>query len=648
MDKETARTEAHFQYPGFKSDKRRVLDTLNDPRRLIIPYGRGNNVWDFRRNADHALGLWRYTSLDDFRNETPEWKVGADFDQFAKDQGKNLLCHDFHTLPPEHSRVLFSLSEFGENATAIREYDIPTGKYVTHGFNLPRGKGDAWWIDIDTVMVGSSIYGETESGEASTVRIWKRGQPWEDAMTVFTIDAANGAVECGYSHVDKMAYVSDNRNYFDMDLWLFDPSSPNEKRKLDVPVDSKCKWAGDSLAIRLHKPWDINGQVFQTDAVVGTRFSSFLDGEVDLHEVFRSEPRRICADLFFSTGNLILEIWDELRPRFQVVDTSNWTTRSLQGIPKEATTVDVRPLHAEASEQDGTLNALCRGPITPPHILINHRKNDKPITLQQAPNAFDATRLKTKFCTAEPCTGEKIPYLFCGPGSLDKPVPLRITCYAGFGEVSLANYNRADGILWLERGNATVLASPRGGYELGEEWHKAGMLAGRRLTDADFAAVARDCVDRGFTLPDTVVVDGASNAGLIMTNMFTDYSDHFSSLVARVPVTDLYRFHKLLEGADWVSEFGDPRGADWEKFLADGSPYHKLEPGCNYPPIIIVTGRHDDNVHPSHGQKFYRKLQEMGYASDRIFLYETGGGHSSGETFERYAHLSTLLYEFMR
>ena len=47
------------------------------------------------------------------------------------------------------------------------------------------------------------------------------------------------------------------------------------------------------------------------------------------------------------------------------------------------------------------------------------------------------------------------------------------------------------------------------------------------------------------------------------------------------------RYHRLLAGASWMAEYGDPDdAADWE-FLRDYSPYHNVRRGRPYPPVLL-------------------------------------------------------------
>ena len=190
-------------------------------------------------------------------------------------------------------------------------------------------------------------------------------------------------------------------------------------------------------------------------------------------------------------------------------------------------------------------------------------------------------------------------------------------------------YSSAIGKLWLERGGTCVQANIRGGGEFGTRWHDAGRYAGKRLAHDDFAAVAADLVRRGVTRPDRIAAEGGSNGGILISNMLTRYPERFGALFCTIPLIDMRRYTKLLAGASWIAEYGDPDKPEEWAWLQTYSAYHAAKPGQKYPPILIATTRRDDRVHPGHARKMTAKLQAMGY--EAYFYEPAAGGHGYGK-----------------
>ena len=151
---------------------------------------------------------------------------------------------------------------------------------------------------------------------------------------------------------------------------------------------------------------------------------------------------------------------------------------------------------------------------------------------------------------------------------------------------------------------------------------------------------------RGVTRPSRIAAEGGSNGGLLIANMLTRYPERFGALFCTIPLIDMRRYSKLLAGASWIAEYGDPDVPDDWAFLQHLSAYHTAEPGRPYPPILIATTRRDDRVHPGHARKMAAKLQAMGYEAH---LYEpAAGGHGYGKDNAERAAFIALGFSFMR
>ena len=269
-----------------------------------------------------------------------------------------------------------------------------------------------------------------------------------------------------------------------------------------------------------------------------------------------------------------------------------------------------------------------------------------PALLKRAPRTFSADGLVVTQHEAISIDGERIPYVQTGPATETGDAPVHMTAYGGFGLSVRPYYNSALGKLWLERGGTTVQANIRGGGEFGTRWHDAGRYAGKRLAHDDFAAVAADLVRRGVTRPDRIAAEGGSNGGILITNMLMRYPERFGALFCTIPLIDMRRYTKLLAGASWIAEYGDPDKPEEWAWLQTYSAYHAAKPGQKYPPILIATTRRDDRVHPGHARKMTAKLQAMGY--EAYFYEPAAGGHGYGKDNKERAAFTALGYAFLK
>ena len=190
-----------------------------------------------------------------------------------------------------------------------------------------------------------------------------------------------------------------------------------------------------------------------------------------------------------------------------------------------------------------------------------------------------------------------------------------------------------------------VVANIRGGGEYGPRWHQAALKQNRLRAYEDFAAVAQDLIARKVTTPAHLGIQGGSNGGLLVGNMTVLYPELFGAVVCQVPLLDMKRYSKLLAGASWMAEYGDPDTGDWE-FIQHFSPYQNVKAGAKYPPVLFTTSTRDDRVHPGHARKMFALMQEQGH--DVSYYENIEGGHGGAADNRQRAHMQALAYTFLQ
>jgi prolyl oligopeptidase len=642
-DSQTAATLVRLGDDRFAADRDQLCSLLDRPDNLPIPTRRAGLLYNFWKDADHPRGIWRRTTLESFRTSAPDWDVLLDIDGLALAEGEDWIWQGAATLPPEHARAMLRLSQGGSDAVVLREFDLVARAFVTDGFVLPEAKGGVAWLDQDTLLLSTALGGATTSGYASTVRLWRRGLDWSDGPILFQTDATSMAAWGAFDRAaDRLIFV-EKTGFFDAKVWIGDRTGP--RQLVDLPTDVSAEWEADWLAVRFRKPWTAGSVTFQPDEVVVIGLQDFLTGDRRFTKVFEPAPRRAIQGFFWAAGRLVLSVLDDLRPVFLTLAPPDWQSAPLSGLPAIGT-VHAWRLDTEPDESDGALLAATQDPVTPPSLSMTSATLAAPEILKRLPPAFDASGVVVTRHEAVSSDGERIPYVMSGPPGETGEAPVHLTAYGGFAVSSLPTYRIAAGKLWLERGGTTVLANIRGGGEFGTRWHEAGRRAGKRLSHDDFAAVAADLVHRGVTRPDRIAAEGGSNGGLLIANMLTRYPERFGALFCTIPLIDMRRYSRLLAGASWIAEYGDPdKPEDWA-FLGPLSAYHVAEPGKAYPPVLLATTRRDDRVHPGHARKMAAKLQAMGY--DALFYEPAAGGHGYGKNNAEVASFAALGMTFLR
>jgi prolyl oligopeptidase len=223
--------------------------------------------------------------------------------------------------------------------------------------------------------------------------------------------------------------------------------------------------------------------------------------------------------------------------------------------------------------------------------------------------------------------------------------PTLLYAYGGFEVAMEARYSGVTGAAWLARGGVYVLANIRGGGEFGPAWHTAAIKANRIKTHEDLVAVAESLIASRITSARHLGIMGGSNGGLLVGTAFTLRPDLFGAVVCSLPLLDMRRYSKLLAGASWMDEYGDPdKPEDWA-FIQTWSPYHLLKKDADYPKVFIWTTTRDDRVHPGHARKMTARMQEQGH--DVLYFENIEGGHGTGSINTQKALTVALQFSYL-
>jgi prolyl oligopeptidase len=246
--------------------------------------------------------------------------------------------------------------------------------------------------------------------------------------------------------------------------------------------------------------------------------------------------------------------------------------------------------------------------------------------------------------------GTRVPYFLVLPkgAKAGDALPTMLYGYGGFRIPQAPFYSGSWGMNWLERGGAVVIANIRGGGEYGPSWHQAALKANRQKSFDDFIAIGEHLVSTGVTKPQHLGIYGGSNGGLLTGAVAMQRPELFGAVISAVPLLDMKRYHKMLAGASWMAEYGDPDKAEEWAFISKYSPYHNIKAkadGGKYPRILFTTSTRDDRVHPAHARKMVARLAELGH---EVLYYENiEGGHGGAADLAQRADLTGIQFAYL-
>ncbi len=640
VEAENARTLPRLQndprYKGFYAD---ALAIASSKDRIPMPEQTGGRILNFWRDADHPRGIWRWTTPASYATATPQWTTLIDMDALGKAEGKEWVWKGSNCLQPDERLCLVALSEGGEDAISYREFDLVAGQFVKGGFDLPKSKQGATWVDKDTLLV-SRDWGAgtlTASSYPFVVKLLKRGQPLASATEVFRGEPGDQLGTYGRTITDaagnRLVLIQRRQTFFGGDTLVW---TPNGTRKLDMPPRTQPAGMVDGQVIfTTSEPW---GDI-PTGAIASAPLKDVERGVLNPRIVFAPTPRQAVNDVVATKTRLVVTYLDNVRGRAAVYapGASGWT-RTEVPVP------DNMAINLASADDRGDLAYLSvTGFLTPTSLVtVDAARPAAPKTVKTLPAQFDATGLVVEQFEAPSSDGTEIPYFVVHRKDvpLDGTTPTLMTAYGGFELPRLPSYAGVTGKLWLEKGGSFVLANIRGGGEFGPAWHDAGRKTRRQLIYDDFAGVAKDLFKRRLTSAQKLGIYGGSNGGLLMGVEMTQHPELWKAVTIQVPLLDMVRYEQIAAGASWVDEYGSVKNPDEAAFLEKISPYAQLKKGVKYPEPYIWTTTKDDRVGPQHARKFAARMKE--YGLPYLFYEDTAGGHSGDADIEQGARLAAL------
>ncbi len=630
----------------FRRLEKRLLDVLDSDAKIPYVEKLGPHYYNLWRDAKNPRGLWRRTSLVEYRRDRPAWETVIDLDALAKAEKENWVWQGADCLPPAYDRCLVSLSRGGADASVVREFDLTTSSFVAGGFTLPEAKTSAGWRGRDALYVGTDFGpgSMTSSGYPRIAKLWKRGTPLAEAEALFEGRPDDVWAYAFRDHTKgfERDFVGRGISFFQNELFL---RKDGKLVKIEKPDSANAAVHRDLLLLELREDWSVGGRNWPAGALLAIDFEVFLNGGRSFELLFEPGERKSLAGYSPTRNHVLVDELDNVRSRVYVASRQGgtWSRRPIPGLP-EFGSVGASAVDDEESD-DFWLTVTDF--LTPSSLRLGSVGQAAPETLKTLPAFFEAKGLAVNQREVASKDGTRIPFFEVARQglALDGTSPTLLYGYGGFEVSELPAYSAGVGAGWLERGGVYVVANIRGGGEFGPKWHRAALKAHRQRAYDDFVAVAEDLVRRRVTSPGHLGILGGSNGGLLVGNMLAQRPDLFGAVVCKVPLLDMRRYHLLLAGASWMEEYGNPdQPSDWA-FLRAYSPYHNLKPGVRYPPTLITTSTRDDRVHPGHARKMTARLRELG--QDVLYYENIEGGHGGAADNKQLAYMSALAYEFL-
>ena len=629
------------RYAGFHAAS---LSLAQSKDRIATPQLIGDAVYNFWQDPSHVRGIWRRTTLASYRTDKPAWTTVLDLDALAAREHANWVWKGADCAAPAFRRCLISLSDGGEDATTVREFDVGTGAFVPGGFVSPHSKQDVDWDGENAVLVARD-WGPgtmTVSGYAFVLKRLARGETLADAREVFRGNVKDVEIDGGTS-VDgdgnRVTVMMEDHDGFHRRYLL---ARAGGTVALDLPLRvTLIGFVRNRLVFKIDEDWQAKN---------GTRVAS---GSLVSLAADRPEagPLVICApgtgdsidDAAVTKNAVVVSLYHDVRGQGWVFTpgADGWHGRRL-ALPDDAS-VGIETV----SMGSGAAFFSVMGFLLPTQLWEMADAGGQAAKVKALPAKFDANGMVVEQDWAVSSDGTRIPYFLVHATGmkLDGHNPTELYAYGGFMISMTPRYDPTLGKLWLSHGGVYVLANIRGGAEFGPAWHDAALKTHRQLAYDDFAAVGRDLLARHVSDTRHLGIRGGSNGGLLMGVEFTEHPELWHAVMIEVPLLDMMNFETMAAGASWIGEYGSDADPAVRAFWARTSPLQNLRAGVAYPEPFIFTTTKDDRVGPVHARRFAWRMAEMKLP----FLYyeETEGGHAAGANLKEVATERALEYTYL-
>ena len=621
------------------------LEIYNSTERIAYPTIRGNYVYNFWKDEDHVRGIWRRSLLESYTSGNPVWETLLDIDELSKKDDIKWVYKGSSGLYPDYNRFLVQLSKGGGDAVVTKEFDADKKQFIEDGFFIDEAKGSASYVDKNTLIV-SSDFGAgtmTTSGYPRQVKLWKRGSQLQDAQLIFKGDSTDvgtwgwvlrdGAK--AYTFINQLPTIFTSQSV----VWI-----NNKAITLDIPEDARPSGIlNDQLIIQLKSDWTVNPITYKTGTLLSLNFTELLKGIKNIQVIVEPDEFSSISEVSTTKNKLLISMLNNVTSELYIYSFSNgkWTSEKVN--TPDYGTISI----AATNELSDKYFFDFTNFITPTTLYAADANTNTFKAYKSLPAFFDASSYEVNQYKARSKDGTMVPYFMVSKKDLknDGSNPTLVYAYGGF-EVSLSPfYASTFGAAWLEKGGVFVLANIRGGGEFGPKWHQEGIKDKRQNVFNDLYAVTEDLIAKKVSSPKHLGVMGGSNGGLLVGVAFTQRPDLYHAVVCQVPLLDMQRYNKLLAGASWMGEYGNPDVPEEWEYIKKYSPYHNLKEGVNYPEVFFYTSTRDDRVHPGHARKMVAKMNDMGY---KTYYYEnTEGGHAGSSTNEQRAQMNALTFSYL-
>ena len=308
--------------PRYETFRREAYAILSAQDRIPTPHFQGGGIVNFWQGDQHPKGIWRRTTRESYASGNTEWETILDIDALARAEGRDWVWKGAGCLAPDERYCLVNLSNGGQDAVEVREFDTQTGQFVEGGFRLPEGKHRVNWLDADTLLVATD-FGDgtlTESGYPYIVRALSRGQSLAQATEVYRGEQGDGgygvspSVYRGPEGQVEAVIITRPLDTFNAERWQV---VDGQAVRLNLPPKVEIHGTmGDRLIITAEEDWAFGGHDIETGDLAAIPLAALrADAAPTLSAspvIFAPNARQSVNGVAITNGHVVASVLDNV------------------------------------------------------------------------------------------------------------------------------------------------------------------------------------------------------------------------------------------------------------------------------------------------------------------------------------------------
>ena len=515
----------------------------------------------------------------------------------------------FHGLSPDGTILAYGLRSSGSELTEIQFLEVASRRTLPD--RLPTGIYSPMFFIDD----GSGVYFINRQPSGHRLLFHRFGTESSADKEVFVAEPGRILLTTHSSDGRfTAAFVNEGAGRgARTKMYLLDRANGGRFMPLLDQAAGTFRGAFGGHTLFLQTTWNApNGRVISVDA---------LRPDAPVMEIVAESPQRVLNSMQLAAESLVLLTMEDVQRQLYVVNPRTAASRRVDVPP--GTISEVAAFGWTQRRIFFTLTSITQSAAYTYDVVADQRR------LWSADEKGPSDQIESKQVWYASKDGTRVPmFLFHKKGLvLNGDQPTLLSAYGGYGAITLP-YGTPEAATWVQLGGVYAFASIRGGGELGDAWHKAGMLSKKQNSFDDFIAAAEWLVRNKYTRPERLGISGASNGGMLVAVAALQRPELFRAVMSRAPHLDMVRYHRFLAAAPWVTEFGSPDIAEEFAYLYRYSPYHNVKKGTRYPAMMFVTGDADTRVAPLHARKMTGQLQAASSSGLPVLLrYDVQTGH---------------------